>query len=732
MLTIRSFFLPLGLFFFTLVLASCGGGSGNDGDYEKIDPDNIPVSFNFENAVPESNLQLIEVSGDINSTNLLAGITIDGSDERLYALGQRESGKITLLDSIVFEKTVNNLTYRLSLIIDSESGLPKKITSSNGEYIIFTNWTESTVDISEYDVNDRIINSSTTISFPKSNIQELLDLYNEIDNSDLSRTVAAKIDNPIWNNPGRFYDFMGSAMNIASCVGAGAFAVGAWTSIPFTFGTSGVLAIGATGLVAASCSSAIVSTAAAVTDNKALDASAAIIDSHICFVDGASCVSAFFDYASLHYNPDNPTTKIYLPIESARDIELGTEVRFAATYNTVYGDITKAQWDFGDGTTYSNMDEVAVHIFNTEGIFTVTFTITYDDNTSISDQITIIVSKSTTDSSPASTIFSEDFSTDPNFTSLSSTYAYWDATQENYYVQTRDNLNDEYWAYSPSFPEVDTSKPAVIQFDVMFEYQDWGTYPGVRFFNNEPIDLRDQNNINSFYLFNAYSDNYYKKIGIIDSVGNRTYTPTISDDVWYGIRIELSGNDTASITVTRLSDNAIIHEVSDITFIPQNLSYMGIGYYGPADYGDSWSPIRVDNVQISGSIKEGGDNNSVGYDGYAITSNLVTYGANYDQACIDEFGTGAIQADWIDLEAYYSAGNDMNAFISGTGFDTKVHAWAKNSGSTSYSGTRDYFASFNNHSPHSGYLEHDQFDNSLFSLGSWYTSNYVFCDVSGI
>jgi len=65
----------------------------------------------------------------------------------------------------------------------------------------------------------------------------------------------------------------------------------------------------------------------------------------------------------------------------------------------------------------------------------------------------------------AQVLYSEDYSKDPNYTSLSPSTAYWDETNENYYVKTFDNLQDKYWAYSPKFTTADASKNIFIKLD---------------------------------------------------------------------------------------------------------------------------------------------------------------------------------------------------------------------------------------------------------------------------
>ncbi len=103
------------------------------------------------------------------------------------------------------------------------------------------------------------------------------------------------------------------------------------------------------------------------------------------------------------------------------------------------------------------------------------------------------------------------------------------------------------------------------------------------------------------------------------------------------------------------------------------------------------------------------------------------YGANHNNVCVSEFGAGWGEVDWTDLESYYSSGGNMSDLISNSGFDIRTNAWVTRNGDQSYSTTRDYFASYHNHSKPSGYLAHDNIDNYFLSLGSWDSSYYVLC-----
>ena len=108
-------------------------------------------------------------------------------------------------------------------------------------------------------------------------------------------------------------------------------------------------------------------------------------------------------------------------------------------------------------------------------------------------------------------IYQENFSSDPGFTSQSHQHAYWDASQGNFYVKTKDDLTYKYFAYK-KIPMCSSKTHRInIQFDLLFENQNWGTYPGVRFFTNEPTDIKNESG-GELIIYNAYHNDKVKQI----------------------------------------------------------------------------------------------------------------------------------------------------------------------------------------------------------------------------
>jgi hypothetical protein len=112
------------------------------------------------------------------------------------------------------------------------------------------------------------------------------------------------------------------------------------------------------------------------------------------------------------------------------------------------------------------------------------------------------------------------------------------------------------------------------------------------------------------------------------------------------------------------------------------------------------------------------------------TSQKIAYGADYNQACINAFGTDWHLADWTDLKQYFSSGKDMNQLVSRLSLNTNGDdsaAWVTRNGDKSYSARRDYYMSYHNHKKPSHYLAHDNIDNYYLSLGSWDSPHYALC-----
>lgn len=252
-----------------------------------------------------------------------------------------------------------------------------------------------------------------------------------------------------------------------------------------------------------------------------------------------------------------------------------------------------------DGThqEFSNQNSIAFTV-DQEGSYTVHLNV-FDGQ--LTDDIQNEISVNNTASNTI--IYSEDFTSNPGFTSLSTTgKAQWNSSDGDYRVETRDDLNDKYFAYSPDFGLVDTTKPLFIQIDMLFENQNYGTYPGIRFYSDIPNEINDNM---SLWIFNGNADNSRELIQIetIDQNGNaKEYVKSpqwsVKNNKWYRVTIQTNGNGKADINVVNRDTNEVILTENDTSFNISPFRYIGIGYYNQPDYGSDWSPIRVDNILI--------------------------------------------------------------------------------------------------------------------------------------
>jgi len=199
----------------------------------------------------------------------------------------------------------------------------------------------------------------------------------------------------------------------------------------------------------------------------------------------------------------------------------------------------------------------------------------------------------------AQTYYAEDFSTDPDFVSYSETHAYWDNTNKNYYVNTFDNATYQYWAHSPVFTQVDASKDLLIEFDVVWENIDWGTYPKIIFTDDEPTEMSTPY---SLQIQMNWSMGHTKSIGITE--GTNTYHSEVNgpaaSGMWYHITIDyLASTNKANIIISETVSGNIYYQVDNVDFTLNTFKWIGLGFYdGGTQYGDEWSPIRIDNVLI--------------------------------------------------------------------------------------------------------------------------------------
>ena len=109
------------------------------------------------------------------------------------------------------------------------------------------------------------------------------------------------------------------------------------------------------------------------------------------------------------------------------------------------------------------------------------------------------------------------------------------------------------------------------------------------------------------------------------------------------------------------------------------------------------------------------------YGDFAITTSLYESTSNWDEITQKIFGDKYRVADWNDLEKfYYEKDGDLLKLFDGLDLkEYKSNVSIKRNGERNWSSSRFYYASRHEHNKPSYYLDHDDIDNNLISLGSW-------------
>ena len=186
-------------------------------------------------------------------------------------------------------------------------------------------------------------------------------------------------------------------------------------------------------------------------------------------------------------------------------------------------------------------------------------------------------------------------------------------------------------------------------------------------------------------------------------------------DAWHRFKIEIG----VDLYVKFFIDDNLIYETTsqmsaDYTNMPLLLG----------DRSSNYGKVYHDNLVVRNEEPE--TDNGIYYGDFAVTELYYADVSDWDQIVQDIFGDEYRVADWLDLESLYEAGGDLLDLYDGLGLtEYGESAYVKRNGDPSYSDTRYYFASRHEHDLPGNYLAHDNIDNYLISLGSWYGSNEI-------
>jgi len=152
----------------------------------------------------ESSEDIIYIQNTNPEDNVLV---VAGKDEgeALAVLGEKDAfGNPIKITGAVYTSEQGD-----AFIIDAgDDGLPTYIIDSEGNKVVFTNYTDSTVEISIYNSNNELIEGPTTITVDPADLAELKQLYSSVDlkNKDAADVVAFVLK---WG---------GFGLNWATCV----------------------------------------------------------------------------------------------------------------------------------------------------------------------------------------------------------------------------------------------------------------------------------------------------------------------------------------------------------------------------------------------------------------------------------------------------------------------------------------------------------------------------------
>jgi hypothetical protein len=142
-------------------VVGCGGGGVVPDTPPDQEPESEGMHF-FIDTNPESDLLC------------MAGIEYG---DNLMILGQKDTeGNILDVDGTAF---INELGEGIVIEID-DNGYPTKYIDSDGNEIIYENYTQTTVDVSVYDSEDELVEGPTTVNFDQNLLTKLIQHYNSV------------------------------------------------------------------------------------------------------------------------------------------------------------------------------------------------------------------------------------------------------------------------------------------------------------------------------------------------------------------------------------------------------------------------------------------------------------------------------------------------------------------------------------------------------------------------
>jgi hypothetical protein len=195
-------------------------------------------------------------------------------------------------------------------------------------------------------------------------------------------------------------------------------------------------------------------------------------------------------------------------------------------------------------------------------------------------------------------LLSEDFSSDPGWTSTDPSNVRWD-TEGFYRARVTDADTVERYGYSPLFQSI-CEMSFSLSFDMRPVITDWGTYPLLGLVKD---GVASPYEVPALRVEAHWSDDGTNKFLLGSNTTGDTrigWSPTFDNSVWY--RHELGYNADTDVLVWDVFDRdsgQLFHSDTFAGISVSEFNQVAVGYVGaPPTYGD-WAEIYVDNVVIT-------------------------------------------------------------------------------------------------------------------------------------
>jgi len=172
---IRSEWLVLAILYFfvmttTLSLSSCGGGGGGGSDTATNNSNNNQEAYYVQITDPQNPVAAIVV----NKT---------GTESVAIVTQKDANGNPTSIIGIVYANDFGGQ----GTIQPGADGLPASLTDSLGNKMLFSNYTDSTVDISVYDSSGKLLSGPTTINMDGAQLTNIKNAWNSVNTNVLGK-----------------------------------------------------------------------------------------------------------------------------------------------------------------------------------------------------------------------------------------------------------------------------------------------------------------------------------------------------------------------------------------------------------------------------------------------------------------------------------------------------------------------------------------------------------------